>query len=33
MYMRPGEFRLYKIVETADEASHEVERLISPSKS
>jgi hypothetical protein len=33
MYMRPGEFRLYKIVETADEASHEVERLISSSKS
>jgi hypothetical protein len=28
MYMRPGEFRLYKIVESADEATNEVKRLI-----
>jgi uncharacterized protein (TIGR00730 family) len=29
MYMRPGEFRLYKIVEFVDEAVNEVKRLIS----
>jgi predicted Rossmann-fold nucleotide-binding protein len=30
MYMRPGEFRLYKIVKSVDEAINEVKRLISP---
>jgi len=29
MYMRPGEFRLYKIVESPEEAVNEVKRLIS----
>jgi predicted Rossmann-fold nucleotide-binding protein len=29
MYMRPGEFRLYKVVESVDEALDEVKRLIS----
>ena len=29
MYMRPGEFRLYKIVESVDEAVNEVKRLVS----
>jgi uncharacterized protein (TIGR00725 family) len=29
MYMRPGEFRLYKIVESVDDAVNEVKRLIS----
>jgi uncharacterized protein (TIGR00725 family) len=29
MYMRPGEFRLYKIVESVDEAVGEVKHLIS----
>jgi uncharacterized protein (TIGR00725 family) len=28
MYMRPGEFRLYRIVESVDEAVNEVSRLI-----
>jgi uncharacterized protein (TIGR00725 family) len=32
MYMRPGEFRLYKIVESADEAANEVKRLIGSSE-
>lgn len=30
MYMRPGEFRLYKIAESTDEAVEEVRRLIHP---
>ena len=29
MYMRPGEFRLYKIVESVDDAVNEVKRLVS----
>jgi uncharacterized protein (TIGR00730 family) len=29
MYMRPGEFRLYKIADSVDEAVNEVKRLIS----
>jgi uncharacterized protein (TIGR00725 family) len=29
MYMRPGEFRLYKIVESVDEAVNEVKHIIS----
>ncbi len=29
MYMRPGEFRLYKIVESVGEAVNEVKRLVS----
>ena len=29
MYMRPGEFRLYKIVDSVDEAVNEVKRLVS----
>ena len=28
MYMRPGEFRLYKIVDSVDEAVNEVKRLV-----
>ena len=28
MYMRPGEFRLYKVVETVDEAVDEIKRLL-----
>ena len=33
MYMRPGEFRLYKIVETVDDAVHEVKHLKDSEKS
>jgi predicted Rossmann-fold nucleotide-binding protein len=32
MYMRPGEFRLYKIVESANEAVNEVKRLVGSDK-
>jgi predicted Rossmann-fold nucleotide-binding protein len=32
MYMRPGEFRLYTIVESVEEAVNEVKRLISEKK-
>jgi uncharacterized protein (TIGR00725 family) len=32
MYMRPGEFRLYKIVTTPDEAVAEIEHLLNPKK-